>query len=93
MGLVLAFTHHLAIGGNVPLTHFLDWLIGLAPHGVLEFVPKSGPMIQEMLFLREDIFDYYTEKRFLACIEESADIVEKKVVSHSGRRLIWYSRK
>ena len=90
--LALAFTHHLAIGRNVPLTHLLGWLISLAPHGVVEFVPKSDPMIQEMLSLREDIFDNYTEEHFIECIEESAVIVEKKVVSHSGRQLIWYAR-
>lgn len=91
--LALAFTHHLAIGRNVPLPNLLDWLISLAPHGVIEFVPKSDPMIQEMLSLREDIFDNYTGKHFMECIEESADIVEKKVVSHSGRQLIWYARR
>jgi ribosomal protein L11 methylase PrmA len=91
--LALAFTHHLAIGRNVPLPNLLDWLISLAPHGVIEFVPKSDPMIQEMLSLREDIFDNYTGEHFMECIEESADIVEKKVVSRSGRQLIWYARR
>lgn len=91
--LALAFTHHLAIGRNVPLPNLLDWLISLAPHGVIEFVPKSDPMIQEMLSLREDIFDHYTGEHFMECIEKSADIVENKVVSHSGRQLIWYARR
>ena len=90
--LALAFTHHLAIGRNVPLRQLLSWLLSLAPHGVIEFVPKSDPMIQEMLSLREDIFDGYTEENFLACVKESADIVERKVVSRSNRQLIWYAR-
>ena len=39
--LALAFIHHLAIGRNVPLANVVDWLIGLAPRGVIEFVPKG----------------------------------------------------
>ena len=41
--LALAFEHHLAIGRNVPLAQLLPWLTGLAPAGVIEFVPKSDP--------------------------------------------------
>lgn len=91
--LALAFIHHLAIGRNVPLRQLLNWLLSLAPHGVVEFVPKSDPMIQEMLVLREDIFEGYTEENFMACIKESADIVETKVISRSGRQLIWYAKR
>ncbi|MFH1096543.1 MAG: class I SAM-dependent methyltransferase [Candidatus Desantisbacteria bacterium] len=90
--LALAFTHHLAIGRNIPLPKLLKWLTDLAPHGVVEFVPKSDPMVQHMLRLREDIFEDYTEKRFLSCIEAVTNIIETEVVSSSGRRLIRYSR-
>ena len=90
--LVLAFTHHLAIGRNIPLPELLNWLTSLAPKGVVEFVPKSDPMIKCMLNFREDIFHDYTEERFLCYLETVANIVETEVVSSSGRRLIRYSR-
>ena len=91
--LALAFIHHLAIGRNVPLRRVLNWIMSFAPQGVLEFVPKSDPMIQKMLSLRDDIFEGYTEENFMGCIKESADIVGKKIISHSGRQLVWYVKR
>ena len=62
--LALALVHHLAIGRNVPLEEVVAWLVGLAPNGIVEFVPKSDPMVQRLLRLREDIFDDYSEETF-----------------------------
>jgi len=52
----LAFVHHLAITRNFPLEELLDWIINLAPAGIMEFIPKSDPMVQSLLRHREDIF-------------------------------------
>jgi ribosomal protein L11 methylase PrmA len=90
--LALAFEHHLAIGRNVPLAQLLPWLTGLAPSGVIEFVPKSDPTVQRMLALREDIFTDYDETTFRTCLAQSARIVRDEVVSQHGRRLFWYDR-
>ena len=48
--------NHLAIGRNIPLPQVVAWLCGLAPRGVIEFVRKDDPTVQQMLSLREDIF-------------------------------------
>jgi ribosomal protein L11 methylase PrmA len=90
--LALALIHHLAIAKNIPLAQVIDWLIGLAPQGVIEFVPKTDPMVVRLLQLREDIFPNYTESEFLRYIESRARIIMSKTVSKSGRLLIWYSR-
>jgi ribosomal protein L11 methylase PrmA len=90
--LALAFVHHVAIGRNVPLDRVIDWLVGLAPTGVIEFVPKSDPMVTRMLRLREDIFDGYSEENFLAAVAARARIVKSIVVSAAGRRLVWFDR-
>jgi len=90
--LALAFVHHLAIGRNVPLDRLIDWLVGLAPTGVVEFVPKSDPMVRRMLQLREDVFDDYTEDAFLSAVGERARIVKSLIVSAAGRRLVWFDR-
>jgi ribosomal protein L11 methylase PrmA len=90
--LALAFEHHLAIGRNVPLAQLLPWLTGLAPAGVIEFVPKSDPTVQRMLALREDIFTEYDQETFRNCLAENARIVRDEVVSQHGRRLFWYDR-
>ncbi len=91
--LALAVVHHLAIGHNVPLGAFVEWLVGLAPTGVVEFVPKVDPMVRLLLRLRDDIFDDYSEEAFRALIRERADILETEVVSESGRTLFRYARR
>lgn len=88
----LAVVHHLAIGRNVPLAEVLCWLTGLAPRGVIEFVPKADPMIGRMLALREDIFDAYDERAFAAALGREAPIVRSERVSEAGRTLYWYDR-
>lgn len=91
--LALAFIHHLVVGRNALLTDVVNWLISLAPNGVIEFVPKSDPMIQRMLATREDIFNDYTKENFIIAIERNAKIENREVVSQSGRELFFYRKK
>jgi ribosomal protein L11 methylase PrmA len=89
--LALALVHHIAIGRNVPLDRAIDWLIGLAPTGIIEFPPRGDPMVQKLLALREDIFQDFTEARFLGAVAARARIVRSEATS-AGRRLVWYDR-
>jgi ribosomal protein L11 methylase PrmA len=86
----LAFIHHIAIARNVPLDMTLDWIMAMAPVGVLEFPPKEDPMVQRLLASREDIFAGYSEQNFVALIERNARIVKATHVTPKGRLLIWY---
>ncbi len=88
----LAFVHHIAIGRNVPLDMVLDWLIAMAPVGVIEFPPKSDPMVQCLLSQREDIFPDYNEENFLKLVERRARIVRSRHLTENGRLLVWYDR-
>ena len=90
--LVLAFMHHLAFRNNIPLDQLVDWIIDLAPMGVIEFIPKNDPMAKRLLTLRDDIFSEYTLENFLSCITRRAQIIKSTVVSESGRSLVWYRR-
>jgi ribosomal protein L11 methylase PrmA len=90
--LALAFEHHLAIGRNIPLDQVVDWIVEFAPHGIIEFVPKSDPTVQFMLALRPDVFPDYTEQTFREALGRRAEIVSTTVVSESGRVLYEYSR-
>jgi ribosomal protein L11 methylase PrmA len=90
--LALAFIHHLAIARNVPLPMVLDWIMAIAPVGVLEFPPKSDPMVQQLLRNRPDIFPNYDEAQFIAGVEARARIVEREHLSQGGRLLVWYDR-
>jgi len=92
-GLVaLAIIHHLCIGRNIPLIEAVDWLVKLAPNGVIEFVPKSDSMVQELLKLREDIFYNYSEEDFEQALNSVAKINKTAVITESGRKLYWYIR-
>ncbi len=89
----LALIHHMSIARNVPLADVLYWLMDRAPDGIFEFVPKSDPMVRQLLKLRADIFDDYTEASFLSAIESRAEIVERCRLPNSGRLLAWYRRR
>jgi ribosomal protein L11 methylase PrmA len=90
--IALAFIHHLAISHNIPLNQLLDWIIALAPRGVIEFVRKSDPMAQILLRRREDIFPDYTKEAFLNYLSRSAKITHTETVSSTGRFLLAYER-
>ncbi|WP_222029248.1 SAM-dependent methyltransferase [Rhizobium laguerreae] len=90
--LALAFEHHLAIAHNIPLEQVVDWLISVAPTGVVEFVPKDDPTVRTMLALRRDIFPDYNYDHFISLIGRRARVLENLVVSSTGRTLISYSR-
>lgn len=87
----LAFIHHIAIGRNVPLDMATDWLVSLAPKGVIEFPHKADPMVQTLLAQRTDIFPDYENDRFAALLGERARIV-KRVDVLPTRTLYWYER-
>lgn len=88
----LAVIHHICIGRNVPLPEALSWLVGLAPQGVIEFVPKRDSMVQELLRLRDDVFPDYNEPVFDATMAKLARMVRSEVITDNGRRLVWYDR-
>lgn len=90
--LALALLHHLAIGNNIPLDDAIAWIIESAPTGVIEFVPRSDPMIKKMLQNRKNIFDSYSEEIFVNSVTSLAKIVSSQQVSENGRLLVWYSR-
>ena len=91
--IALAFVHHLAIGKNVPLPEVVKWLVGTAPAGIIEFVPKTDPMVQKMLALRDDVFPDYSEAAFVQALERHSRIAGRQVVSKSGRTLFRYERR
>jgi len=90
--LALALVHHLVIARNIPLDGVLDWITGIAPRGVIEFVPKADPMVQRLLQLRQDLFDDYGQENFESLLAASGHIVKSQAVSSSGRTLYCYER-
>jgi ribosomal protein L11 methylase PrmA len=92
MLIALAVEHHLAIGRNVPLDGVVDWMVSLAPRGVIEFVPKNDTTVQAMLANRQDIFPDYTEEAFRSALAKRARIEASVPVSREGRVLFAFDR-
>jgi ribosomal protein L11 methylase PrmA len=88
--LALALVHHLAIAGNAPLDQVVDWVLSLAPRGVIEFVPKSDPTVLIMLKYRQDIFADYSLENFRATLSAKKHIVNEQQLD-SGRILFEYA--
>jgi ribosomal protein L11 methylase PrmA len=87
--MALAFEHHLALGRNLPLEDVVAFLVGTAPRGLVEFVPKSDATVQRMLALKGDIFPGYSEEAFAAALAARARVVRTDALA-GGRKLFWY---
>ena len=92
MVMCLALLHHLVLGRNLPLPQVLDWLISLAPHGVLEFVPKDDAMAKQLIALKPDIAPEYERSTVTELLRQRVRIDREEVVTESGRVLFAYSR-
>lgn len=90
--IALALVHHLAIRHNLPLDQVLDQLTAIAPTGIVEFVPKKDPMVQELLSLRDDIFDNYSLDTFRHELQKRARVIDEQTTSATGRTLFHYER-
>ncbi len=90
--IALAFEHHLAIAKNIPLKDVVNWLVSLAPKGLIEFVPKEDATIKKMLEFKGDIFPEYSEKNFEKYLSNISQIVSKTVISESKRTIYEYKK-
>jgi ribosomal protein L11 methylase PrmA len=91
--IALAIIHHLTISRNVPLDMAVDWLVGLAPVGVIEFPTKEDVMVRELLSNRTDIFPSYVEEAFLSHVSARSRIVETARLPGGTRILVRYDRR
>jgi SAM-dependent methyltransferase len=91
--LALALVHHLAIGSNVPLPFIAKWLADASEAVILEFVPKSDPMVQRLLLTREDVFPDYTPLGFEHSIAPYFDVTERVSIPESERLLYVLNRR
>jgi ribosomal protein L11 methylase PrmA len=90
--LALAVVHHLAIGRNIPLQQTVEWLVGLAPRGIIEFVPLEDAMVKQMLMFRDVEFADYNEQAFRSYIGQLGRIVDEHRFADNQRLLISFER-
>ncbi|MEM9952775.1 MAG: SAM-dependent methyltransferase [Chloroflexota bacterium] len=85
--MALALIHHIAIANNVPLASFAEFLSQIAPHAIVEFVPKSDAKVQLLLRDRRDIFPDYTQAGFEQAFSIYYDVVHAENIADSERIL------
>ena len=90
--IALAFEHHLSIAKNIPLDQVVEWIMKLAPKGLIEFVPKNDETIKKMLEIKGDIFFNYSEEKFKESISNRGKILSTSKISESGRVIYEYQR-
>jgi len=90
--IALAFEHHLSIAKNIPLDQVVEWIMKLAPRGLIEFVPKNDETIKKMLEIKGDIFPNYSEEKFKEYISNKGKILSASKISESGRVIYEYER-
>jgi len=85
----LALVHHLAISSNLPFRMIAEFLSGLSPSLLIEFVPKHDPQVQRLLASRADIFPDYGAEGFETAFNPYFEIHRRDPVGDSGRSLYW----
>jgi ribosomal protein L11 methylase PrmA len=88
--LALSVVHHIAIARNVPLDEIVAFLTGVAPHGVVGFVPNTDRRAQLLFRGREEIFASYTFENFMSLLASRAEVVRQERLPDSERVLVWF---
>jgi len=83
--LALALIHHLCISNNVPLGFTAEFFSKICMWLIIEFVPKSDPMVKKLLLHRKDIFDDYCVESFEKEFLKYFSLFDQKNVSGSNR--------
>jgi SAM-dependent methyltransferase len=90
--LALALVHHVAIGANVPVKEFVDWLASLGSALVIEFPTREDPMVKKLLApKREGLHPDYELAYFERTLGEAFD-VERSERLESGTRVLYFAR-
>ena len=89
--IALAIEHHLALANNVPLEQVIQWLMRIAPIGLIEYVDKEDETVKKMLSLKGDIFPDYNKENFERNILSNGSIVNK--IDISSTRILYEFKK
>jgi hypothetical protein len=90
--LCLALIHHVAIGGNVPVRDFLDWLRSLETKLVIEFPTTDDPLVQRLLARKQEgTHPDYDRGYFERCLGELFDVGSSEELS-SGTRVLYVAQ-
>jgi SAM-dependent methyltransferase len=89
--LALALVHHVAIGANVPVRDFVNWLATLGGAVVIEFPTRGDAMVQKLLAPKRDgLHADYDREPFERCLGEAFDVRRSEVL-RSGTRVLYFA--
>jgi hypothetical protein len=71
----------------------VEWLSTVTEAGVVEFAPKSDPMVQALLRTRQDVYSGYTQAAFAEALREHFEITDVACLPKSERVLYLFRRK
>ena len=83
----LALIHHICISKNVPIGDFVKFIFTLSNKVLIEFVPKTDPMVKGLLSHRKDVFDDYNQENFEKEILKYGKIISSVKIDGSLRKL------
>jgi hypothetical protein len=93
LALALALLHHLRISNNIPLEKIARFFAELCQCCLIEYIPKSDPMVQKLLKNREDIFHDYHETEFEQCFNNYFQQKNRYDIDDSDRKLYFYQKR
>ena len=91
--LCLALIHHVVITANIPLAEFVDWLAGLSPKLVIEYVSRKDDKVQTLLRNKEDKYKDYSRESLEKHLNRHFDIRRRQEVNNGDRSLYLCIRK
>ncbi len=90
--LALALIHHLVIFYNIPFYKIAIHFASVTSNLIIEFVPKSDPMVQTLLQSKEDIYDDYTRDNFELEFSRHFKLIKKVEMTNSERLIYLFTK-
>jgi hypothetical protein len=87
LALALALVHHLRLTARAPFTRVASFLASLAKSVLVEFVPLSDPMAQQLLRGRTAGIEDYSLEGFIAAFERHFTMTHVGTLPESSRSL------
>lgn len=87
--LCLALLHHVVISANIPLGEFVDWLAGLAPHLVIEFVSRDDDRVKSLLRNKSEQYSDYSREGLEMALSRYFQVQRVERLSAGTRWLYW----
>lgn len=90
--LCLALVHHVVISANIPLGEFVDWLAGIAPNLVIEFVSRDDDKVRTLLRNKVDRYSDYSREGLEGLLRKHYAVRQMAELNSGKRFLYWASQ-